>query len=115
LFSINQIFLFKISQVRQLAFAIINSSTKLLPAWRRVCIRQKKKPSLIPRDVVTRWNSTYDMLQFALDYRTPIDAITADKILKLRKYELDDVHWKIVGDLVVVLGVMCFSFLVVNG
>jgi hypothetical protein len=63
------------------------------------------KPKLIPRDVVTRWNSTYDMLRFALAYRQPIDIITADKTSKLRKFELDDEDWDIVGDLVAILEV----------
>ena len=62
-------------------------------------------PNLIPRDVVTRWNLTYDMLSFVLRYCQAIDTITADKNLKLRKFELDDDEWKIVGDLVLVLEV----------
>ena len=57
----------------------------------------------MPRDVVTRWNLTYDMLSFAKAYRKPIDAITADKALKLRKYELFQEDWVIVEDLVAVL------------
>ena len=93
------------SQVRQLSFAIIHSTTIALPAWRRICADLGLKPKLIPRDVVTRWNSTYDMMEFALKYRKPIDAITADKSLKLRKYELDNDDWTIIGDLVVVLEV----------
>ena len=60
---------------------------------------------LIPRDVKTRWNSTYDMAKMALKYRCVIDDITANKVLKLRKYELDDDDWVIVGDLLRVLKV----------
>jgi hypothetical protein len=45
------------------------------------------------------------MLRFALKYRTVIDSVTADKALKLHKYELDNDEWKIVGDLVLVLEV----------
>jgi hypothetical protein len=45
------------------------------------------------------------MMQFVLKYRTPIDTITANKELKLRKYELDNDDWRIIGDLVVVLEV----------
>ena len=62
-------------------------------------------PNLIPRDVSTRWNSTHDMLSFVLSYRQVIDTVTADKALKLRKFELDDDEWKIVADLVSVLQV----------
>lgn len=49
------------------------------------------------------------MLQFALKYRPAIDAITAKKTLKLRRYELQDDEWKIVGDLVSVLEVCIVS------
>lgn len=103
---LHPILLFTFPQVCQLAFVIIHLSTKLLPSWRSLCIQQKRKPCLIPCDVVTQWNSTYDMLRLTLNHRAPIDAIMADKSLKLRKYELDDIHWKIVGDLISVLEVM---------
>ena len=54
---------------------------------------------------MTRWNSTYDMLNFVLAYRVVIDKITADKGLKLRRYELDNDNWVIIEDLVSVLEV----------
>jgi hypothetical protein len=95
-----------VSKLRDLSFAIINSTTKALPAWKLSCRKLKKKALLIPRDVTTRWNSTYDTLEFCLRYRKPIDAITADKATKLRKYELDEGDWNIVDDLVVVLKVV---------
>jgi hypothetical protein len=92
-------------QVRQLAFAIIHSTTIALPAWRRTCAELGLRKRLIPRDVVTRWNSTYDMMRFVLTYRTAIDQITADKVLKLRRYELDNDDWVVIEDLVSVLEV----------
>ena len=45
------------------------------------------------------------MLCFVLGYRQVIDTVTADKALKLHKFELDDDEWKIVADLVFVLQV----------
>jgi hypothetical protein len=94
-----------LGQLRQLSFAIIHSTTIALPAWRRFCQVHGLTPKLIPRDVVTRWNSTHDMMVFALKYRRPIDSITADKSMKLRKYELDNEGWIIVEQLVAVLQV----------
>jgi hypothetical protein len=44
----------------------------------------------MPRDVTTRWNSTYDMLKFALEYRKAIDILTADRQNDLRNYELSE-------------------------
>jgi hypothetical protein len=89
--------------LRKLSFAIIHSTTITLLAWRLACETNKLKVKLIPRDVVTRWNSTYNMMAFALTYRKPIDEITANKTLKLRHYELDAEDWQIVDDLVSVL------------
>jgi len=45
------------------------------------------------------------MMAFALKYRKPIDSVTADKSLKLRKYELDNEGWGIIEQLVSVLQV----------
>jgi len=98
----------QLAQICQLVFAIIRSMTIALPAWHRICHDHQLKVRLIPRDVVTRWNSTYDMLQFASNYRVAIDGITADKSLKLRKFELDDGDWEVIDDLVLVLSV-CYS------
>ena len=53
----------------------------------------------MPRDVATRWNSTYDMLKFALTYSEPINQITRDRSIKLRQYELKDHEWTIVEQL----------------
>ena len=92
-----------VTKLRNLSFAIINSTTLALPVWRRICKAYKLKSKLMPRDVVTRWDSTYDLLLFALRYRAAIDTITADKKLKLRKYELYDIDWAIVDDLAAVL------------
>ncbi|KAI0281070.1 hypothetical protein BC826DRAFT_919950 [Russula brevipes] len=92
-----------VSKLRHLAFAIVRSTTIALPAWRRYCKQLKLKPRILPRDVVTRWNSTYYMLSFAVKYRSVIDVMTADKSLKLRGYELETEEWAIAEDLVAVL------------
>jgi len=90
-------------QLRSLAFAIVRSTTITLHAWRCYCAEFKLKSRVLPRDVVTRWNSTYYMLSFAIKYRAAIDAMTADKSLKLRKFELETEEWAIADDLVAIL------------
>jgi len=45
------------------------------------------------------------MLVAAKKYSAVVDSITADKALKLRKFELSDAQWAIVDDLVYVLEV----------
>ena len=54
---------------------------------------------MMPQDMSTRWNSTFDMLDFALRYRAPIDAMTAVRNFDLRKYELVSSEWKIATEL----------------
>ncbi len=45
------------------------------------------------------------MLVVALKYKPVVDAITADKTLNLRTYELLNLEWEIIQDLVNVLEV----------
>ena len=51
------------------------------------------------------------MLIFAVEYRKPIDDITAEKSSPLRKYELSLEEWTIVEDLVFVLQARFLSVL----
>lgn len=44
----------------------------------------------MPRDVATCWNSTYQMLCFALKYQEDVDKMTADRGAELRALEMDD-------------------------
>ena len=87
----------------KLSFAIVHSTTIALPAWHEACATHSLHVRLIPRDVKTQWNSTYDMLNVAMEYRKVINDITANKSLKLQQYELNDEGWDIIRDLLCVL------------
>ena len=65
---------------------------------------------MMPRDVTTRWNSTYDMLVFALKYREALESITGNQRMKLRQYELTEEDWHIAVKLCAVLKVRCYFF-----
>jgi hypothetical protein len=67
--------------------------------WTATLEKLKLEVAKMPRDVRTRWNSTYDMLEFALRYRVAIDDITGNKVAGLRKYELDNTEWRIAQQL----------------
>jgi hypothetical protein len=54
------------------------------------------------------------MLKFVLAYRAVIDKVTADKNLKLRKYELNNDDWVVIEDLVNVLEVCQFCFMYIH-
>ncbi|KAJ3574247.1 hypothetical protein NP233_g1903 [Leucocoprinus birnbaumii] len=88
-----------LTKLHKLSFAVKNSSTLALPEWFRI-LEQLNLPSrMIPRDVSTRWNSTYDMLKFVVDYRAAIDELTDNRKLALRAYELSNREWKIAQQL----------------
>jgi hypothetical protein len=52
------------------------------------------------------------MIRFVIAYRPAIDKITADKTLKLRKYELDNNDWVIIEDLVSALEVHFYQLII---
>ena len=43
-----------------------NSTTLLLLAWNDMLSAHSLLKCMMPRDVSTRWNSTYNMLEFAI-------------------------------------------------
>ena len=53
----------------------------------------------MPRDIRTRWNSTYRMLEFAVDYRKVVDKMTVSKPNGLRRYELSKREWRVAKQL----------------
>ncbi len=92
-------------QLRKFAFKVVNSTTLLLPAWKTLLHDMGLPEKLIPRDVRTRWNSTYDMLDAALAYREAIDRMCGAQANGLRSFELNDEEWKVVRQLREVLKV----------
>ncbi|THH29942.1 hypothetical protein EUX98_g4230 [Antrodiella citrinella] len=86
-------------KLRKIAYAIINSTTKLLPAWKKILADLGLKDRKMPRDVATRWNSTYTMLAFAIEYRRALDRLTQDREMLLREFELTEEEWEFVRQL----------------
>jgi len=102
-----------ISQLRKISFAIVHSTTILLPAWFEILDRLKLTAKKMLRDVATWWNSTFDMIEFAIAYRRAIDDMTGDKTSGLRQYELNDEEWEIADQLCNVLKV-CLHWVVLS-
>lgn len=93
------------SQLWKLAFKIIHSTTLLLPAWKAMLEKLELAIRIMPRDVTTRWNSTYDMLIFAYKYRDALKGLTSDLNNGLQEFELDDGEWELVKSLINILKV----------
>ncbi|KAF8622488.1 hypothetical protein AX15_006974, partial [Amanita polypyramis BW_CC] len=90
-------------KLRKLAFKIINSTTILLPAWHKAVENAELRPRNMPRDVRTRWNSTYDMLCFTLKYKQAVKSMTETRELDLRGLELSPKEWMLAQQLADVL------------
>ena len=86
-------------------FVIIHSSTILLPLWFATLDKLKLDMRKMPQDVRTWWNSTFTMLEFAVQYHEAIDDIAGNKTANLHCYEMSEVEWKISGQLCDVLKV----------
>ena len=57
------------------------------------------REQLMPCDVAMRWNSTFDVLDFAIQYCTGIVAMVEAWGNNLHALELSDEEWKIAMDL----------------
>jgi hypothetical protein len=80
-------------QLCKLAYAIKNSSTLALLEWFHILDDLSLDARIIPRDVHTHWNATYDMLNFSYDYKEAINQITDRCEMKLRDYEIELHEW----------------------
>ena len=98
----------KHKQIRKLTFKIIHLITIILPVWHAILKELKLADCIMPRDVTTQWNSTFEMLNFAINYCAALDKITSDRILELHEYELSNSEWAIAKQLHNVLKV-CHS------
>ncbi|KIM61423.1 hypothetical protein SCLCIDRAFT_122082, partial [Scleroderma citrinum Foug A] len=85
--------------LRKLAYKIVNSSTIILPAWKEMLINLCKTISLMPQYVATQWNSTLDLLEYALKHQEVVDLITQRRELGLRTFELTDNEWGVLEQL----------------
>jgi hypothetical protein len=76
-----------------------------LPEWDALLERLDLAIRRIPRDVTTRWNSTFDMMSVAVEYRSAIETFTADRKNGIRDLELSETEWVIAGQLCDILKV----------
>ncbi len=97
-------------QLRKISIAIKKSPTKLQPKWTKILADLGLKKRKIPRDVATRWNSTYDMLAFAVEYKKAIKTLVQDIDSKLTACQLSKQEWGFVSELTTALNVRDFLY-----
>ena len=71
----------------------------MLLLWLAILKELKLDEQIMPQDISTCCNSTYDMLKFALNSCIALDTITGERDMKLWKYELNDEEWTIARQL----------------
>ena len=82
----------------------------VLPTWNDACATHSLHMWLIPCNVKTQWNSTYDILNVAVEYHEVIDDVTVNKSIKLWQYKLYDESWDIIRDPLHVLKVISLVY-----
>ena len=92
-------------QARKISFKIINSTTLLLPRWREHVANTAFKDRVLPRDVATRWNSTYDMLAAFLEMKEPVSQFLDRSSNRMAEFLLDNDEWTAIEGLVSALKV----------
>ena len=86
------------------------------PQRREEFVRQCKATKILPKELVvdvrTRWNSTHEMIERALELRKPLDK-TARLYTDLSKYKLEDKEWEPLEDIRKFFGIFeeCSSYL----
>jgi hypothetical protein len=76
-----------------------------LPAWKRLLAELKIAEKLLPRDVSTRWNSTYNMLNAAFKLKPAVQRFTEVAQNGLRDFKLKPKEWEVLEQLYDVLKV----------
>jgi hypothetical protein len=92
-------------QLQKFSYAVLHSTTILLPIWYDTLQTLGLNERIMPRDVTTCWNLTHDMLVFAVEYWKAISAVTTDQDNNLRQYKLTRAEWEVVEQLTTVLKV----------
>ena len=86
-------------QLSKFSNITVNSTTKVLPAWKRHLKALVLPVRVAPRIVKTRWNSTFDMVVVTINYKKAYKRITEDAELSLRGFELSKREWAILEGL----------------
>ncbi|KAJ3965890.1 hypothetical protein EV361DRAFT_809966, partial [Lentinula raphanica] len=87
----------------KISFKIIHSTTILLPKWWEQVAGTQFEGQILPRDVATRWNSTFDMLAAFIRLKEPITEFLNRSSNGLAEYALDNEEWEAIEGLVSVL------------
>jgi hypothetical protein len=89
----------------KMAFTLKNSTMILLLQWYNTLAAHHLPHHMMPCNVSTQWNLTFNMLNFAIEYCLAINTMAATWDFDLHKHELVPAEWRIAGELCDVLQV----------
>ncbi|EKM78496.1 hypothetical protein AGABI1DRAFT_60708, partial [Agaricus bisporus var. burnettii JB137-S8] len=93
-----------LSKLRKVAYFIKRYPSILRSRWAQIVSEQGLPVRLMPLDVATRWNSTYDMLRFATKYKSALKVLLYEED-ELNNHQLSDTEWNLAEELCDVLKV----------
>jgi hypothetical protein len=105
------IYLLPLSQARKISSKINNSTTLLLPRWREQVSATSFKNWILPRDVATWWNSTYDMLAAFVEMKDPVSKFLDRSSNGMAEFLISDEEWDAIEGLVSALRVFSIFLL----
>ncbi|KAJ3770658.1 hypothetical protein FB446DRAFT_646578, partial [Lentinula raphanica] len=73
------------------------------PMWRAHVSEMEFKDQVLPQDIATRWNSTFDMLNAFLQMKDLVSGFLDHSSYQLVEYILDEDEWEAIEGLVSVL------------
>lgn len=89
----------------------IRCSTARKEEFEKLCEFHKLNPRTPPVDIAIRWNSTFYLLEFALEYRRPLnDLVKKDDQLENGTYLVTSAEWARLEKLKTELDVSAQSF-----
>ncbi|KAJ3831543.1 hypothetical protein F5878DRAFT_513021, partial [Lentinula raphanica] len=88
---------------RKISFKIIHSMTLLLPKWREHVAGTKFEGRVLPRDVATQWNSTYDMMSAFHKMKEQMSEFLDRSSNRLSDFVLNNDEWEAIKGLVSIL------------
>ncbi|KIK50676.1 hypothetical protein GYMLUDRAFT_182431, partial [Collybiopsis luxurians FD-317 M1] len=94
----------------KISFKIIHSTTCLLPQWQEQVAATDFMDCVLPSDVATHWNSTYNMLATFLEMKDSVSGYLDCSSNGLSEFCLSEDEWEAVQDLVTALKVRCYDF-----
>ncbi|KAE9386711.1 hypothetical protein BT96DRAFT_838809 [Gymnopus androsaceus JB14] len=80
-------------QIHNISNKTINSSTRLLLAEKKIVTDLQMPAKQIPCNVRTHWNSTFNKVNMAIQYRTPLNSLINDSDNGLTCFSLFSTEW----------------------